>query len=78
MPIGQATGSELGVSVLLPVLRVATGASAAFLTLFVDGVRLMVHGPGGYRFGDCQKLRNIVMVWLMAVTVVVIPLYWKF
>jgi di/tricarboxylate transporter len=38
----------------------------------------MVYGPGGYRFGDFWKLGLIVMAWALIVTVIVIPLYWKF
>lgn len=78
MPIGLATASELGVSALPMMLGVAMGASASFLTPFANGVSLMVYGPGGYRFGDFWKLGLIVMAWALAVTVVVIPLYWPF
>lgn len=78
MPIGLAIASELGVSALPMMLGVAMGASASFLTPFANGVSLMVYGPGGYRFGDFWKLGLIVMAWALIVTVVVIPLYWKF
>jgi di/tricarboxylate transporter len=78
MPIGLATASELGVAALPMMLGVAMGASASFLTPFANGVSLMVYGPGGYRFGDFWKLGLVVMVWALIVTVVVIPLYWKF
>jgi di/tricarboxylate transporter len=78
MPIGLATASELGVSALPLMLGVAMGASASFLTPFANGLRLIVYGPGGYRFGDFWKLGLVVMVWALIVTVVVIPLYWKF
>ena len=78
MPIGLATASELGVSALPMMLGVAMGASASFLTPFANGVSLMVYGPGGYRFGDFWKLGLPVMVWALIVTVVVIPLFWKF
>lgn len=78
MPIGLATASELGVSPLSMMLGVAMGASASFLTPFANGVSLMVYGPGGYRFGDFWRLGLIVMAWALVVTVVVIPLYWKF
>jgi di/tricarboxylate transporter len=78
MPIGLATASELGVSALPMMLGVAMGASASFLTPFANGVSLMVYGPGGYRFGDFWKLGLIVMAWALIVTVVVVPLYWKF
>jgi di/tricarboxylate transporter len=78
MPIGLATAAELGVSALPVMLAVAMGASASFLTPFANGVSLMVYGPGGYRFGDFWRLGLIVIVWALIVTVVVIPLYWKF
>ena len=78
MPIGLARASELGVSALPMMMGVAMGASASFLTPFANGVSLMVYGPGGYRFGDFWKLGLIVMVWTLIVTMVVIPLYWKF
>jgi di/tricarboxylate transporter len=78
MPIGLATATELGVSPLPMMLAVAMGASASFLTPFANGVSLMVYGPGGYRFGDFWKLGLVVMAWTLIVTVVVIPLYWKF
>jgi di/tricarboxylate transporter len=78
MPIGLATASELGVSALPMMMAVAMGASASFLTPFANGVSLMVYGPGGYRFGDYWRLGLIVIVWALIVTVVVVPLYWKF
>jgi len=78
MPIGLATAAELKVSALPMMMSVAMGASASFLTPFANGVSLMVYGPGGYRFGDFWKLGLIVMAWALIVTVVVVPLYWKF
>src|SRR5215472_17132695 len=78
MPIGIATASEMGVSTLPMMMGVAMGASASFMTPFANGVSLMVYGPGGYRFGDFWKLGIIVMIWALIVTVVVVPLHWKF
>lgn len=78
MPIGLATATELGVNALPLMMGVAMGASASFLTPFANGVSLMVYGPGGYRFGDFWKLGLLVMIWMLMVTVVVVPLYWKF
>jgi di/tricarboxylate transporter len=78
MPIGIATASELGVSTLPMMMAVAMGASASFMTPFANGVSLMVYGPGGYRFGDFWKLGLPVTIWALIVTVVVVPLYWKF
>lgn len=78
MPIGLATASKLGVSALPMLMGVAMGASASFLTPFANGVSMMVHGPGGYRFGDYWPLGLIVMAWGLIVTLVVVPLYWTF
>ena len=78
MPIGLATASELGVSALPMMMAVAMGASASFLTPFANGVSLMVYGPAGYRFGDYWRLGLPVIIWALIVTVVVVPLYWKF
>lgn len=78
MPIGLATATELGVNALPLMMGVAMGASASFLTPFANGVSLMVYGPGGYRFGDFWKLGLLAMIWMLIVTVVIVPLYWKF
>jgi len=78
MPIGLATASELDVSPLPMMMGVAMGASASFLTPFANGVSMMVYGPGGYRFGDFWKIGLVVMTWALIVTVVIVPLYWKF
>ena len=78
MPIALATSHELSVSPLPLMMGVAMGATASFLTPYANGVSLMVHGPGGYRFGDYWKLGLVVMAWALLVTVVVVPLYWPF
>lgn len=78
MPIGIATAFDLGVNPLPMMLSVAMGASASFLTPFANGVSLMVYGPGGYKFRDFWKLGLVVLAWTLIVTLVVIPLYWKF
>jgi di/tricarboxylate transporter len=39
---------------------------------------MMVHGPGGYCFGDYWQGGLVVMAWALLVTLVAVPLYWKF
>jgi di/tricarboxylate transporter len=78
MPIGAATASELGVNALPMMMGVAMGASASFLTPFANGVSAMVYGPGAYRFGDFWKIGSIVTIWALIVTVVVVPIFWRF
>ncbi len=78
MPIAFAAASDMHVSALPMVMSVAMGASASFLTPFANGVSLMVHGPGGYKFGDFWPLGVVVLIWTLIVTVIVTPLYWPF
>jgi|SRR5579871_275229 len=78
IPIGIATASELRISALPLVIGIALGASASFLNPVSTAVNLMVHGPGGYRFGDYWKLGLIVTLWSLIVAVFIAPLYWKF
>ena len=78
IPIGIATASELKVSALPLVIGIALGASASFLNPVSTAVNLMVHGPGGYHFGDYWKLGLIVTLWSLIVAVFIAPLYWKF
>ena len=78
MPIGLAAAADLGVSALPMMLGVAMGASASFLTPFANGVSLMVYGPSGYKFGDFWGLGLVVLLWTLVVTVIVIPLVWRF
>ena len=38
-------------------MSVAVASSASFLTPIGYQTNLMVYRPGGYRFGDCARLR---------------------
>jgi di/tricarboxylate transporter len=78
IPIAVATAGELGISPLPLLIGVAMGASASFLTPVGTPVNLMVHGPGGYQFGDYWKLGLIVLLWSLLVAVFIAPLYWRF
>jgi predicted SnoaL-like aldol condensation-catalyzing enzyme len=62
---GRYTGWEGKTMITVDIFRLEDG-------------KVVEHGPGGYRFGDFWKLGLIVMAWTLIVTVVVIPLYWKF
>ena len=61
-----------------PLVAVGFAASAAFMTPYGYQAKMMVYGPGGYRFLDYTRAGaalNIVF-WLLAS--VPIPLIWKF
>jgi di/tricarboxylate transporter len=78
IPIATATAAELGISPLPLLIGVAMGAGASYLTPISTPVNLMVHGPGGYEFGDYWKLGLVALLWSLFVAVFVAPLYWKF
>jgi Sodium:sulfate symporter transmembrane region len=77
LPIGMATASDW-VFLRFHDVGCCHSGQRFLLTPFANGVSIMVYGLGGYRFGDFWKLGIIVMAWAMTVTVIVIPLYWKF
>jgi len=52
--------------------------SAALLTPIATPAILMVMTPGGHRFGDYWRLGLPVTLWWLAVSLVVIPLVWRF
>ena len=78
IPIATATAAELGISPSPLLIGVAMGAGASYLTPISTPVNLMVHGPGGYEFGDYWKLGLIALLWSLFVAVFIAPLYWKF
>ena len=39
---------------------------------------LMVMGPGGYKFGDYWKLGLLIMLWYFIVSILWVPLIWRF
>ena len=58
-------------------MLIAVAGSAALLTPIATA-NLMVMTPGGHRFGDYWRLGLPVMLWWLAVSLVVIPLVWRF
>lgn len=77
-PIAVSAAAATHTSVQ-PVLRlIAVAGSAALLTPIATPANLMVMTPGGYRFGDYWRLGLPVMLWWLAVSLVVIPVVWRF
>ena len=78
LPIGVATGIEMGVSPMPYIIGISVGAHAALLTPVATPVNLMVFGPGGYKFGDYWKFGLPIGIWWMVVVAFIVPLYWRF
>ena len=77
-PVVMASAESLGVSPMPFVVAVMFAASARFLTPIGYQTNLMVHGPGGYRFGDFLRVGGLLNLIVAAVALTLIPLVWPF
>ncbi len=78
IPIGISAAAELGVSPRPVMMSITVAAAAALLTPVATPAKLMVMGPGGYRFGDYWKLGLPLLTLYLAVSVGLVPLIWAF
>lgn len=78
IPIGIAAAQSIGVSPQPVMMSVAVAAAGAFLTPIATPTNLMVMGPGGYKFGDYWKLGLPLLIWFFVISVVYVPLIWRF
>jgi di/tricarboxylate transporter len=77
-PVVMASAESLGVSPMPFVVAVMFAASASFITPIGYQTNLMVHGPGGYRFGDFLRVGGLLNVLTAVVALTLIPLVWGF
>jgi di/tricarboxylate transporter len=77
-PIALNTASDLGVSPYPLVMAVAVSASAAFLSPVGHSANILVMGPGGYRFADYTKVGIPLTLVVLAVVLLVLPIFWPF
>ena len=78
IPIAVTSAAELGVSARPVLMAVNVADSAALLTPIATPANLMVMEPGGYRFGDYWKLGLPLMGWYAVISIVIVPLIWRF
>ncbi len=77
-PIAVATAAQAGLDPKPFVIAIAVAASASFSTPIGYQTNLMVYGPGGYRFRDFLKVGIPLNLAFLVVTVIVVPMIWKF
>ncbi|WP_355660361.1 SLC13 family permease [Halomonas salifodinae] len=77
-PIVMASAESLGVNPIPFVVVVMFAASASFLTPIGYQTNLMVHGPGGYRFGDFLRVGGLLNLLTALVVLTLTPLIWPF
>jgi di/tricarboxylate transporter len=77
-PVAHAAAAGLGVNFMPFAVAIAVAASAGFATPLGYQTHLMVYGAGGYRFSDYVRMGVPLDLLVMAVTVVVTPMFFPF
>ena len=77
-PIALSTAADLGISPYTLMMTVAVSASAAFLSPVGHAANVLVMGPGGYRFSDYIKVGLPLTLVVLAVVLLVMPIFWPF
>lgn len=77
-PIALRTASDLGISPYTLMMTVAVSASAAFLSPVGHSANVLVMGPGGYRFSDYIKVGLPLTLVVLAVVLLIMPVFWPF
>jgi di/tricarboxylate transporter len=78
IPISVVSAQAMGVSPAPMLMAVCIAAAGAFLTPVATPTNLMVQEPADYRFGDYWKLGLPMMGWFFVVSIVLVPLIWRF
>jgi di/tricarboxylate transporter len=77
-PIAFEAATTLGVSPYPLLMTVALAASTSFATPVASPVNTLVLGVGQYRFGDFLRVGVVLQLLVLAVVVVVVPLFFPF
>jgi di/tricarboxylate transporter len=75
-PIVLNTSTNMGLSPHSLIMAVAIAASASFTTPISHPANILVMGPGGYRFVDYLKVGGLLTLVILAVLMLVMPLFW--
>lgn len=77
-PIGLAAAAKLGVQPQAFLMGVAIAASLGMATPVASPVNTLVMGSGNYRFSDFFKVGGPLILFLLALSMLVLPLLWPF
>lgn len=75
-PIALNTSANMGISPQTLMMAIAMAASASFTTPIAHPANILVMGPGGYRFSDYLKVGGVLTLIILAVIMVVLPMFW--
>ncbi|MDH3254480.1 MAG: SLC13 family permease [Acidobacteriota bacterium] len=77
-PVVIQAAEGLGTSPYPMMMAVSLAASAAFMTPFSHKANLLVMGAGGYRSSDYLKVGSALTVVLLALMVLLVPIFFPF
>ena len=75
-PIALSTSANMGLSPYGLMMAIAMASSASFTTPISHPANILVMGPGGYRFADYLKVGGSLTLVVLAVLMLVMPLFW--
>ena len=70
------TASSMQLSPYALMMAIAIAASASFTTPISHPANILVMGSGGYRFTDYLKIGGLLTIVILAVIMVVMPVFW--
>lgn len=75
LPVALETANALGANPRTFAITVMLAASISLITPFEPSC-ILVYGPGKYKFGDFMKVGGVLTFILMAILLVLIPVFW--
>ncbi len=76
VPIALKTAAGLDISPYALLMGIAMAASASFTSPISHPANVLVMGPGGYRFVDYIKVGLPLTIVVLAVLMLVLPIFW--
>lgn len=76
VPIALKTSVGLGISPYPLMMGIAMAASASFTSPISHPANVLVMGPGGYKFIDYIKVGLPLTLLILALLMVIIPIFW--
>lgn len=76
VPIALDTSAGLGISPYPLMMGIAMASSSSFTSPISHPANVLVMGPGGYKFMDYVKVGVPLTLLILAILMLVIPLFW--
>jgi di/tricarboxylate transporter len=77
-PVALQMTQDLGLSTYPVMMGIGLAASAAFMTPFSHKANLLVMGAGGYRAVDYIRVGTPLTIILLAIMVLMVPVFFMF